>query len=132
MNVVLLQAFQIFIWTKLNHIKSSLSYINFIIVSMVFPVISVWTARCDKLQHNPLVLSFPLSKILGSMKEILSPSPATGLSSQHVRKNFIWHHKTSGCTVYQHNWLTANCGVTKTSMISKEKLNLFEIGWNWH
>ena len=33
------------------------------------------------------------------MKEILSPLPATGLSYQHAGKTFIWHHKTSGCTI---------------------------------
>ena len=64
---------------KLNHINLSFSYNNFICLSMIFPVNSVWTGRCDKLQHNPLVVSFPLSNILGSMKEILSPLSATGL-----------------------------------------------------
>ena len=65
-----------------------------------FSFTSIWfklsacLARCDKLQHNLLVLSFPLSKILGSMKEILSSLQATGLSYQHVRKDFIWHHET--------------------------------------
>ena len=91
------------------------------IISLVFIwySLSSWyelLVRCGKWQHNPLVLSFPLSKILGNMKEIPSLLPATGLNYQHVRENFIWHCKTTGCTIYQHNWLTANCSIILASI----------------
>ena len=57
--------------------------VTFLVPKMImhWPCYTVNIARplkCDKLQHNPLVLSFALSKILGSMKEILSRLPATG------------------------------------------------------
>ena len=83
--------------TYFRHFKSlyepnstTLTQVFHTIISSVFLWYSMSSQyeqqRCDKLQHNPLVLSFRLWKIRGSMKEILSPLPATGLSYQHFRK----------------------------------------------